>query len=54
VTVVEQGTTRPSLIAAGSLVRLELSATSTDVARSNEIEIPSGDAVLVIELVVAG
>ena len=54
VTVVEQGTTRPGPIVVGSLVRLELSATSAQISRSNELEIPSEDTVLVVALDVAG
>jgi hypothetical protein len=48
--VVEQGTTRPGPVTAGSLVRLELSATSSDFVHSKRVEIPSGDTLLVIAL----
>jgi len=52
--VVEQGTTRSGPIAAGSLVRLELSTTLSEVVRPRVLEIPSGDTVLVIMLTLAG
>jgi hypothetical protein len=47
--VAEQGTTRPGPVVAGSLLRVELSATP-EVARSSRVEIGSGDRVLIIAL----
>jgi hypothetical protein len=50
VAIVEKGTTRPGLLVAGSLVRVELSADPKDIARAGEVEMRSGDDLLVIAL----
>jgi hypothetical protein len=50
VAIVEKGTTRPGLLVAGSLVHVELSADPKDIARAGEVEMRSGDDLLVIAL----
>ncbi len=50
VDIVEQGTTRPGPVVAGSLLRVELSAAPEAVARSRSVQIGSGDSVLIIAL----
>jgi hypothetical protein len=50
VDIVESGTTHPGEIAAGSLVRVELSATADDITRSGQFEFQNGPTTLAVTL----